>query len=45
MLFKKIELSEGASLDVYVADPIKNEKRRRPLFVIPGGGYSKVGKL
>ena len=42
MLLKKIELSEGASLDVYVADPIKNEKRRRPLLVIPGGGYSKV---
>ena len=41
MIFEKIELSEGASLDVYVADKVGG-KKKRPLLVIPGGGYSAV---
>ena len=41
MIFEKIELSEGCTLDVYVADKV-GERKQRPLLVIPGGGYAKV---
>ena len=41
MLYETIELSEGCTLDVYVARRIGG-KKRRPLLVIPGGGYADV---
>jgi acetyl esterase/lipase len=44
MKFEKIMLSEDSDkvfLDVYVADKIGG-KKRKPLLVIPGGGYGSV---
>ena len=41
MKFEKIELSGGAYLDAYIADPVGGFTRRA-LLVIPGGGYQNV---
>ena len=41
MIFEKVDLSEGAYIDVYVADKVGG-KKRKPLLVIPGGGYAAV---
>lgn len=41
MKFERIELSGGAYMDAYIADPV-GDFTRRALLVIPGGGYSNV---
>ncbi len=41
MRFEKIELSGGAYMDAYIADPV-SDFTRRALLVIPGGGYNGV---
>ena len=41
MKFERIELSDGAYMEAYIADPVRCFTRRA-LLVIPGGGYGCV---
>lgn len=43
MLHKKIDLTENAFLETYVADPTP-EFTRKAILVIPGGGYAGLAK-
>ena len=41
MRFERIELTGGAYVDAYLADPVRDFSRRA-ILVIPGGGYNNV---
>lgn len=43
MLYKKIDLTENAYIEAYIADPV-TDFTRKAILVIPGGGYAGLAK-
>lgn len=43
MIYKKIQLTENAYLQIYVADPME-DFTRKAILVIPGGGYAQIAE-